>query len=360
MTTIYFDSHLGDEERRRRLYAGDVFVYSPRPISRGFVEHARELIEEAFSPLDPLYAQDSLPVEKFVEIMGPLKPRFIHHPRTQQILRELLEAFGADLEKTYFDVPRMRVATSGGYLTAGVAYVLHPHRDIWYSSPPCQLNWWLPVFPFESESSFSFHPRYWNEPVPNSSNEYNHYEWNKVGRASSAQQVKADTRKQPKALVPLELEPELPGRLSARRADPLLGRPPAFDGAEHLRPVAVQHRFPHRTSGRVGVPGRSAEPRPRVHRHDSLRAAAGFGSGPGAGGDHPPLRSRSAGGPGRSGLQAAGRGGSRNGNVVTRRGAAAAGSPLAFPLAYLSASPPPPPGCLAAARAARPPGTPRR
>lgn len=209
MTTIYFDSHLPDPERRRRLYAGDVFVYSPRPSTRALTEHARELIAKAFSPLDPEHAQESLPVEKFVEIVGPLKPRFIHHPRTLELLLDLLRDLGADMDKTYFDVPRMRVATSGGYLTAGVAYVLHPHRDIWYSSPPCQLNWWLPVYPFESESSFAFHPRYWNEPVKNSSVEYNHYQWNKVGRANAAMEVKADTRKQPKPLEPLELEPEV-------------------------------------------------------------------------------------------------------------------------------------------------------
>jgi len=209
MTTIYFDTHLGDEERRRRLYTGDIFVFSPRPSTQALTEFARELIEEAFRPLDPQRAQDSLPVEKFVEIVGPLKPRFIHHPRTLDLLLALLRDLGAEMEKTYFDVPRLRVATSGGYLTAGVAYVLHPHRDIWYSSPPCQLNWWLPVYPFESESSFAFHTRYWKEPVPNSSHEYNHYEWNKVGRASAAKQVKADIRKQPKPLGPLELEPEL-------------------------------------------------------------------------------------------------------------------------------------------------------
>jgi hypothetical protein len=208
MSTIYFDTHLGDEERRRRLYSGDVFVYSPRPSTRALTEHARELIEEAFAPLDPQHAQDSLPVEKFVEIVGPLKPRFIHHPRTKELLLDLLRDLGADMDKTYFDVPRMRVATSGGYLNAGVAYVLHPHRDIWYSSPPCQLNWWLPVYPFESESSFAFHPKYWNAPVKNSSNEYNHYEWNKTGRANASKEVKADTRKQPKPIEPLELEPE--------------------------------------------------------------------------------------------------------------------------------------------------------
>ncbi|HKV13091.1 MAG TPA: hypothetical protein VJ725_33425 [Thermoanaerobaculia bacterium] len=209
MTTIYFDSHLDDAERRRRLYSGDVFVYSPRPSTEALTEHARGLIDEAFAPLDPQRAQDSLPVEKFVEIVAPLKPRFIHHPRTRDLLLGVLAALGCDLGATYFDVPRMRVATSGGYLNAGVAYVLHPHRDIWYSSPPAQLNWWLPVFPFESESSFAFHPKYWDVPVPNSSNEYNHYEWNKVGRASSASQVKADTRKQPKLTEPVDLQPEL-------------------------------------------------------------------------------------------------------------------------------------------------------
>ena len=209
MSTLYFDTHLGDEERRRRLYAGDVFVYSPRPSTKALTELARELIEEAFAPLEPQHAQDQLPVEKFVEIVGPLKPRFIHHPKTKGLLLELLRDLGMEMDKTYFDVPRMRVSTSGGYLTAGGAYVLHPHRDIWYSSPPCQLNWWLPVFPFESESSFAFHPRYWDEPVPNSSNEYNHYEWNKVGRANAAKEVKADTRKQPKPTGPLDLEPEI-------------------------------------------------------------------------------------------------------------------------------------------------------
>jgi hypothetical protein len=209
MTTIYFDTHLDEAERLRRLYSGDIFVYSPRPSTKALTEFARELIEAAFAPLDPQTAQESLPVEKFVEIVGPLKPRFIHHPRTLELLLGLLADLGSDPEKTFFDVPRMRVATSGGYLNAGVAYVLHPHRDIWYSSPPSQLNWWLPVYPFEAESSFAFHPRYWSEPVPNSSGEYNHYEWNRVGRASAAQQVKADTRKQPRPTGPLELEPEV-------------------------------------------------------------------------------------------------------------------------------------------------------
>ncbi|MEQ1897409.1 MAG: hypothetical protein ABL971_08490 [Vicinamibacterales bacterium] len=70
------------------------------------------MIEEAFSPLDPEHAQHSLPVARFVEFAAPLKPRFIHHPRTQALLLALLADLAVDLEGTYFDVPRMRIATS--------------------------------------------------------------------------------------------------------------------------------------------------------------------------------------------------------------------------------------------------------
>jgi hypothetical protein len=206
---VYFDSYLGDGERRRRLYAGDLFVYSPRPSSIALTTLARDLIDEAFAPLDPQQAQHSLDVPTFVETMGPLKPRFIHHPRTRDLLRALIADLGMEMEQTYFDLPRMRVATSHGYLNAGVAYVLHPHRDIWYGSPPCQINWWLPVYPFEAESAFAFHPRYFREAVANTSGEYNHYEWNKTSRANAAQQITVDTRKQPKATVALELEPDV-------------------------------------------------------------------------------------------------------------------------------------------------------
>src|SRR5690349_11831813 len=117
MDTLYFDSRVDDAERRRRLYRGQIFVFSPRPSTLALCDFARELIEEAFHPLDPQQAQHSLPVERFVEIVAPLKPRFIHHPRTLELLLDLLRDF-TDMEKTYFDVPRMRVATSDGYLNA--------------------------------------------------------------------------------------------------------------------------------------------------------------------------------------------------------------------------------------------------
>ena len=69
---------------------------------------------------------------------------------------------GCDLDDTYFDVPRMRTATHGGYLTAGIAYAFHPHRDTWYSAPFSQINWWIPMYEIEPDNSMAFHLRYWN------------------------------------------------------------------------------------------------------------------------------------------------------------------------------------------------------
>ena len=209
MNTVFFDSTVIDEVRRKRLFDGQIFVFSPRPASIALCEFARAMIEEAFGAIDPRRAQYHMPVEDYVAIVAPLKPRFIHQPETKKLLKAVVEDFACDLAKTYVDVPRLRMVTHGGYLTSGVGYAHHPHRDTWFSAPMCQLNWWLPIYSIESESSMAFHPRYWSQPVENSSGEFNYYEWNATGRKNAAQHVKTDTRKQPHALESMELQPEI-------------------------------------------------------------------------------------------------------------------------------------------------------
>src|SRR5690606_32944883 len=154
-------------------------------------------------------AQYHMPVERFVELFTPVKPRFIHHPRTRGLLRDIVEDLGCDLDDMYLDVPRLRGVTSDGYLTSGVGYAHHPHRDTWYSAPMAQLNWWLPIFDFESVSSMAFHPRYWNEAVQNGSRDFDYYEWNAVGRQDAAKHIRADLRKPPAAAELLALGPEI-------------------------------------------------------------------------------------------------------------------------------------------------------
>ena len=206
--TIYFDSGVDDVTRRRQLYDGEIFVFSPNTNSLALCALAREMIEEAFGSLHPLKAQYSLPVEKYVEILAELKPKFIHHPKSKEFIQEILKDFGCDLSKTYFDVPRLRSATSDNYLTSGIAYAFHPHRDTWYSAPFSQLNWWLPVYDICSENSLAFHPKYWTQPLRNGSNRYNYYQWNKDSRKNAAGYIQEDTRDQPRPEEPVELYPQ--------------------------------------------------------------------------------------------------------------------------------------------------------
>jgi hypothetical protein len=209
MNAIYSNFQGSDDARRQRLYQGRLFAHSACQSSRRLVEHARNMIREAFQGLDPLRAQYSMSVEEYVAIAAPLKPRFIHHPETKKLIRDLLEEMNCDPDLTYQDVPRLRMVTSDGYLTSGVGYAHHPHRDTWYSAPMTQINWWIPIYPMESESSMAFHPHYWAEAIANGSREFNYYEWNAVGRANAAQQISSDTRKQPKPLQELNLDPDV-------------------------------------------------------------------------------------------------------------------------------------------------------
>jgi hypothetical protein len=206
--TIYFDSTVDDATRRRQLYNGQIFVFSPSANTLALCNFAREMIEQAFGSLDPLKAQYSLSIERYVEVLAQLKPKFIHHPKSKEYIQRILEEFGCDLPKTYFDVPRLRSATSDNYLTSGIAYAFHPHRDTWYSAPFSQLNWWIPVYDIQSENSLAFHPRYWTQPLKNGSRRYNYYEWNKESRKNAAKHIYEDTRDQPRPEEPVELDPQ--------------------------------------------------------------------------------------------------------------------------------------------------------
>lgn len=207
--TIYYDLDIDDDERRERLFNGHLFVYSKRQSVFDFVAFARSMIEDSFGEFDPRTAQNGMKVEDYADLLGKLKPAFIHHPESKRHLKNILEDLGCDLGKTYFDVPRMRTSTSDGYLTTGIAYAWHPHRDTWYSAPACQINWWLPIYEIESDNAMAFHPKYWSQPVQNSSSEYNYYVWNKLHRGESvAKLIKSDPRPLPRATEGIALDPQ--------------------------------------------------------------------------------------------------------------------------------------------------------
>jgi hypothetical protein len=208
MNTIYFDSPVSDATRRQCLFEGQLFVFSPRPSSIALCQFADDLIRKAFGDLSPEKAQYDLPVEEYAAILSKLKPMFINHPKSKEHIQNIMSELGCDRSKTYFDVPRMRTSTSDGYLTTGIAYAWHPHRDTWYSAPQCQINWWIPIYGIDSNHGLAFHPRYWADPIKNDSTKYNYYQWNKEFRPNASKHVKDDPRPLPRPVEAVEMEPQ--------------------------------------------------------------------------------------------------------------------------------------------------------
>lgn len=206
---VFVDSKMNEARRRHELYHGSIFVYSPSESTLRLCRLAQELIEEAFHPFDPLSVHDKLPAEKCAEILAILKPKFIHHLQSKEYIQEILTEAGCDLEKTYFDVPRMRTAFPGDYLKSGIAYAFHPHRDTWYSAPLCQVNWWMPIYELNSENCMALHPHYFDRAILNGSSQYNYQKWNQESRYNAAKHVQTDTRVQPHAEEPVDLDPQI-------------------------------------------------------------------------------------------------------------------------------------------------------
>ncbi|WP_181782444.1 hypothetical protein [Pseudonocardia pini] len=202
MVDVHIDPEFDDRERRDRLFAGDVVVYTHVPEIAAFAEFARGLITEAFAPFEPRTVQEHRTPEELAEILIAFKPRFIHHPESIAHVRRIVTALGADPAAVYADVPKLRTAFPLGGLTTGIAYAFQPHRDTWYSAPLQQLNWWLPLWPVAPSNVMEFYPRGFGREVPNTSSSYDYTEWN-AWRSRMSELNTRDTRVQPAPVAPL-------------------------------------------------------------------------------------------------------------------------------------------------------------
>ena len=78
MGTVYVDSTVGDDLRRERLFAGELFVFSPGANSAALCSHAQDMAQEAFAPHDPSVAQDSMTAGGLRH--DPRRPQAAVHP----------------------------------------------------------------------------------------------------------------------------------------------------------------------------------------------------------------------------------------------------------------------------------------
>jgi hypothetical protein len=197
------------------------------------------------------------------KMLGAWKPRFIHSEISKKLVCEIISQAGFPAEHTHYDVPKPRTSFPVGHLTTGVAFAFPWHRDVWYSAPRQQINWWLPVFPGRPDNTMAFDLPNFGRAVPNTSEGFDYYE-NNAGRFTTATQVTRERQSRP-------------GAIDHQAADELVVLPPPggvllFSGAQlhtsiRNTPGTVQRRLPH--GGRQGPGGRpgSTAGRCALHRH---------------------------------------------------------------------------------------------
>lgn len=196
--TILVDPVLSDDELRQALYDGDLIVLTRLQAVSDLVDYTRDQLTELFRPVDPLHAHEFIQPAEMAKLLGEWKPRWIHSPRSKQLVCDTITQAGLPAEFTSYDVPRPRTSFPVGHLTSGIAYAFPWHRDSWYSAPAQQLNWWLPIFPVRADNSMAFDPSGFGRAVPNTSDTFDYYR-NNTQRLNTAKHVTSEAQSRPGA-----------------------------------------------------------------------------------------------------------------------------------------------------------------
>lgn len=196
--TLYIDPDGSAAQLRQKIYGGNLVVLTRLRAVSEFVDHTRRQLTELFRPYDPEQAHEHFEPAEMAKMLGVWKPSFIHSDLSRKLVREIIQEAGMPAEQTHYDVPKPRTSFPAGHLTTGIAFAFPWHRDVWYSAPAQQINWWLPVFPVREDNAMAFDLAKFGQPVPNDSAGFDYYE-NNAGRRTTAAQVTRERQARPGA-----------------------------------------------------------------------------------------------------------------------------------------------------------------
>jgi len=203
--TVYIDPEVQPRHLRQAMYRGDLAVLTNLRSVAEFVDYIRDQLTDLFKPYDPERAHKYFDKAEMAKLLGSWKPRFIHAPRSKELVCKIIREVGFSAKGTHYDVPKPRTSFPVGHLTTGIAYAFPWHRDTWYSAPAQQINWWLPVFELRPDNCMRFDLRNFDRAVPNTSGEFDYYR-NNTARLSTVSQISSERQVRPAAVdyVPVD------------------------------------------------------------------------------------------------------------------------------------------------------------
>jgi hypothetical protein len=197
--TLFIDPDLHPRHLRQSLYHGDLAILTKLASVSEFVDYTREQLAELFKPYDPEHVHEHIEKQEMAKLLLRWKPRFIHSSTSRDLVCKIVCEAGFNPNGTHFDLPKPRTSFPLGHLTTGIAYAFPWHRDLWYSAPAQQINWWLPIFALRPDNCMRFDLLSFDRVVTNTSAEFDYYA-NNTARLRTMSQVSGEQQVRPAAV----------------------------------------------------------------------------------------------------------------------------------------------------------------
>lgn len=164
----YLDSPIPRDELAERLFAGELIVF------RGLASMAR-LLAAAKSAVEAAYGAGAeevhrgLAFEDLRRSAEGLRRDFAAAEDLRESFAAVFSELGFAPGETFGDRRVLRIVPPGPRREEYALRSLPPHRDTWGSKILAQINWWAPVYEVGKENTLLLYPRYWSQPIANSS-----------------------------------------------------------------------------------------------------------------------------------------------------------------------------------------------
>lgn len=167
-----------EEELRKLLYAGELFLLLPTAATRTIVQELTQAIDRELGLDGPARdAQFRFSEDEFFRRVGRLRKLFYSGEHYQDLVRAVISECGGDPAALGFDPLRLRAISHLGHENPRAAPLYSTHRDTWYANPQSQITWWIPLHDVQPEETFVFHTECFARPVSNDSAAFDHDAW---------------------------------------------------------------------------------------------------------------------------------------------------------------------------------------
>jgi hypothetical protein len=180
-------SGLAPAEIGERAFRGDILIFAAVPALGEAVRIAGRLIRAALEDDDPETAERRIDPAQFIARIRALRQRASNDEGLLAAVHAAFAWVGLAAADTYWDRLRLRAVPSHPTHHAPRIRPLAPHRDVWASNLPQQINWWAPIHPVSASRTILLYPDLWQRPVANDSAAWDFAELKRLtaaGRAS--------------------------------------------------------------------------------------------------------------------------------------------------------------------------------